>query len=81
MESRMSVKERLILALIMSSMMVAVVTLVATWLNGGLRNALLLQWATAYIIVWPVAALTGFRVLPMSRRLTARILAVIRPVA
>ena len=77
----MSAKERLILASTMSSMMVAVVTLVATWLNLGLRHDFALQWAKAYVIAWPIAALIGFTVLPMSRRLTTRILALIGRVA
>ena len=77
----MSARERFILASTMSSMMVAVVTLVATWLNLGLRHDFALQWAKAYVIAWPIAALIGFMVLPVSRRLTARILTLIGPVA
>ena len=77
----MSAKERLILASTMSSMMVAVVTLVATWLNLGPRHDFVLQWAKAYVIAWPIAALIGFTVLPMPRRLTTRILALIGCVA
>jgi uncharacterized protein DUF2798 len=73
-ESRMSAKERFILASAMSSVMVAVVTLVATWLNLGLRRDFVLQWGEAYIIGWPIAALVGFMVLPLARRVTARIL-------
>ena len=73
----MSAKERFILAATMTSMMVAVVTLVATWLNLGLRHDFVLQWAEAYIIAWPIAAVIGFMVLPLSRRITARILGLI----
>ena len=70
----MSAKERFILAASMSSVMVAMVTLVAELLNLGLRHDLVEQWAKAYFIAWPVAALTGFVVMPLARRLTARIL-------
>jgi len=63
-------KARFILAAAMSSMMVAMVTLIVTWLNLGLRYDFLLQWAKAYIIAWPIAALTGFLVMPMARRFT-----------
>jgi hypothetical protein len=70
----MSAKERFILAATMSSMMVAMVTLVATWLNLGLRRDFVLHWAEAYIIGWPIAAVVGFAVLPLARRITARIL-------
>ena len=43
----------------MSSMMVFMVTLVATYLNLGLRPDFVLQWAKAYIVAWPIAAVTG----------------------
>jgi hypothetical protein len=66
----MSAKERFILASTKSSMMV---TLVATWLNLGLRHDFLLQWAKEYVIAWPIAAPVGFIVLPMARRVTTRI--------
>lgn len=66
-------KTRFILTATMSSMMVAMVTLLVTWLNIGLRPDFILQWVKAYIIAWPVAALTGFIVMPMARRFTDRV--------
>ena len=66
-------KARFILAATMSSMMVAMVTLIATWLNLGLRHDFILQWAKAYIIARPVAAITGYLVMPMARRFTDRV--------
>jgi len=63
-------KTRFILAATMSSMMVAMVTLIVTWLNLGLRHDFILQWAKAYIIAWPIAAITGYAVMPMARRFT-----------
>ena len=68
-------KARFILAATMSSMMVAMVTLIVTWLNLGLRHDFILQWAKAYIIAWPVAAITGHMVMPMARRFTDRVVA------
>jgi len=59
----------------MSSMMVAMVTLIVTWLKLGLRHDLLLQWPKAYIIAWPIAAITGYAILPMARRFTDRVVA------
>ena len=41
-------RARFILAATMSSMMVFMVTLVATYLNLGLRPDFILQWAKAY---------------------------------
>jgi hypothetical protein len=68
-------RERLILALLMSSVMVLMVTLLVTYLNLGLRADFGLQWVKAYFIAWPVAASTAFVIMPPARRLTERILA------
>jgi Protein of unknown function (DUF2798) len=68
-------KARLILALLMSSVMVLMVTLLVTFLNLGLRADFLLQWA--YVIAWPVAATTAFFVMPPARRLTELLVALI----
>ncbi len=70
-------KARLILALLMSSVMVLMVTLLVTFLNLGLPRDFLLQWAKAYIIAWPVAATTAFFIMPPARRLTERIVALL----
>jgi len=66
-------KARFILAATMSSMMVLMVTLIVTYLNLGLRHDFLIQWAKAYIIAWPIAAITGYMILPMARRFTDRV--------
>jgi Protein of unknown function (DUF2798) len=70
-------KSRFILALLMSSVMVLMVTLIVTCLNLGFGPTFLRQWAKAYIIAWPVAATTAFFVMPPARRLTDRIVALI----
>ncbi len=63
-------KARFILAAVMSSMMVFMVTLLVTWLNLGFRHDFFVQWVKAYFIAWPVAATTAFLVMPMARRAT-----------
>jgi hypothetical protein len=68
-------KVRLILAILMSSVMVFMVTLLVTFLNLGLVPDFLFQWAKAYVIAWPVAAGTAFAIMPGARRLTERIVA------
>ena len=73
----MEAKPRAILALLMSSVMVFVVTLLVTYLNLGFDPDFLKQWVTAYFIAWPVAATTAFLVMPPARRLTERIVALI----
>jgi Protein of unknown function (DUF2798) len=67
-------KERFVLAASMSSIMVGMVTLVATYLNLGLREDFVLLWGKSYLIAWPIAAVTGFAVMPLARRVTARIM-------
>lgn len=75
--SYMEGKARFILAATMSSMMVLMVTLIVTYLNLGFRHDFLIQWAKAYIIAWPIAAVTGYLVMPMARRVTTRLVAMI----
>jgi hypothetical protein len=72
-ELAMNNKARFILAATMSSMMVAMVTLIVTGLNLGLHHDFILQWVKAYIIAWPVAAITGYLIMPMARRFTDRV--------
>jgi hypothetical protein len=68
-------KARLILALLMSSVMVLMVTLLVTYLNLGFAANFLAKWVEAYFIAWPVAAITAFFIMPSARRLTERIVA------
>lgn len=71
----MNGKAKLILALVMSSVMVFMVTLLVTYLNLGLRSDFLVQWVKAYFIAWPVAAATAYVIMPAARRVTERIVA------
>jgi uncharacterized protein DUF2798 len=75
----MEARARLILALVMSSVMVFMVTLLVTFLNLGFRSDFLIQWVKAYFIAWPVAAATAFFVMMPARRLTERIVSLIDP--
>ena len=70
----MQLVARSILALIMTAVMVFMVTLVVTFLNLGLRADFLMQWAKAYFIAWPIAAVTAFFVMPSARRATDEIM-------
>ena len=68
-------KARLILIVLMTSVMVLMVTLIATLINLGLPSDFVAQWMKAYFIAWPIAAATGYLVMPAARRLTDRIMA------
>jgi hypothetical protein len=72
---------RLILSVLMTSVMVLMVTLVATYLNLGLVTGFFGLWMKAYFIGWPVAAATAFVIMPAARRITDRIMARIEPTA
>ena len=74
-ECKMDTKSRAILAVLMSAMMVFMVTLLATFINLGMRPDFIGQWIKAYVIAWPVAATTAFLVMPAARRATERIVA------
>ena len=58
---------RALTAALMTIVMVALVTLIATWLAVGLDPHFLRQWAKAFAIAWPVAAITAFLVMPTAR--------------
>jgi Protein of unknown function (DUF2798) len=66
-------KARLILVTTMTAVMVLMVTLIATYINIGLRADFVFQWIKAYLIGWPIAAITGYFVMPAARRFTVRI--------
>jgi hypothetical protein len=66
-------KARLILVTTMTAVMVLMVTLIATFLNIGLRADFVAQWLKAYLIGWPIAAVTGYFVMPAARRFTMRV--------
>lgn len=70
----MQLLARFILAALMTAVMVFMVTLIVTFLNLGLRDDFLLQWAKAYFIAWPIAAATAFVIMPAARRLTDAIM-------
>jgi Protein of unknown function (DUF2798) len=73
----MEATARFILAALMSAVMVMMVTLLVTWLNLGFSADFLGQWVKAYFIAWPIAATTGFLVMPMARRATDGIMRLI----
>jgi hypothetical protein len=66
----MQLLNRAILAVVMTSVMVFMVTLIVTLLNIGLRADFAAQWAKAYFIAWPIAAITAFFFTPAARRIT-----------
>lgn len=64
---------RALTAALMTVVMVALVTCVATWLALGFDSAFMRQWAKAFVVAWPIAAITAFFVMPGARKLAERL--------
>jgi hypothetical protein len=69
----MEIRVRALTAALMTIVMVAIVTFVATWLALGFDRGFSWQWAKAFIVAWPIAAATAFVVMPTARRLAERL--------
>lgn len=72
-EEQMDWKVRALTAALMTIIMVAIVTFVATWLALGFDPTFLRQWAKAFVVAWPIAAITGFFVMPGARKIAERL--------
>jgi Protein of unknown function (DUF2798) len=70
-------KERFVFPVLATAVIVFVASAAVTFVNIGPRGDFVLRWLTAFLIGWPVAAVTGFVVLPFVRRITLRIIALI----
>ena len=64
---------RALTAALMTIVMVTLVTFVATWLALGFDQGFLRQWAKAFLVAWPIAAVTGFLVMPGARKIAERL--------
>ena len=69
----METKPRLILAALISSVMVLLVTFLVAVLDLGWRAGVLNRRAKAYFLAWPIAAITAFFIIPPARPLTERV--------
>ena len=70
-------KAKYIFPVIITAIIVFVVSAVVTFSNIGLRADFVPRWLSAFLIGWPVAAVTAFVAIPPVRRLTQRIAAAI----
>jgi hypothetical protein len=55
---------------VLTSMMVLVVTCVATLVNRGLADGFVLSWLTTWLMSWPTAWATALLWGPMANKLT-----------
>ncbi len=70
-------KARFIFPILATAIIVFAVSAVVTFVNIGFRADFVRRWLSAFIIGWPVAAVTAYIALPFVRRATARIVALI----
>lgn len=66
-------KAKYIFPVIITGIIVFVVSAVVTFVNIGLRIDFVPSWLKAFIVGWPVAAVTAYIAIPYARRLTANI--------
>jgi hypothetical protein len=69
------IKNRIVFALVQSTLMVTVLTFVLGPLCQGFPAQWPRLWLDLWWIAWPVAGVAIFFLAPLSRRLTARIVA------
>ena len=70
-------KAKYIFPVMITAIIVFVVSAVVTFSNIGFRADFVPRWLSAFIIGWPVAAVTAFIAIPHVRRLTQWIAATI----
>ena len=73
----MDSKSRIVFPIIITAMIVFVVSAVVTFFNIGLRADFVVRWLTAFIIGWPVAAVTAYFAIPIARAITQRVVSAI----
>jgi len=66
-------KARFIFPVVITAIIVFVVSAVVTVTNIGFSADFVPRWLKAFIVGWPVAAVTAFVAIPYARRLTASI--------
>ena len=70
-------KAKFIFPVIITAIIVFIVSAVVTYFNIGLRVDFVPRWLSAFLVGWPVAAVTAFVALPLARGVTLRIVALI----
>ena len=74
-------KARFIFPIVITAIIVFVVSAVVTFFNIGLRADFVPRWLSAFLVGWPIAAVTAFFALPFARAVTLRIVGLIEGAA
>ena len=68
-------KAKFIFPIVITAIIVFIVSAVVTFFNIGLRADFVSRWLSAFVVGWPVAAVTAFVAFPFARVVTLRIVA------
>jgi hypothetical protein len=74
-------KARFVFPIVITAIIVFIVSAVVTFFNIGLRADFVPRWLSAFLVGWPVAAVTAFVALPFARAVTLRIVGLIEGAA
>lgn len=74
-------KAKFIFPIVITAIIVFIVSAVVTFFNIGLRPDFVPRWLSAFLVGWPVAAMTAFVALPIARTMTLRIVGLIEGAA
>jgi len=74
-------KAKIVFPIVITAIIVFVVSGVVTFFNIGLRSDFVPRWLSAFIVGWPVAAVTAYLAIPFARGMTQRIVALIERTA
>jgi hypothetical protein len=70
-------KARFIFPILLTGVVVFVASAGVTYVNIGLRIDFVRRWLSAFIVGWPVAAVTAYIAFPLVRGATMRVVALI----
>ena len=70
-------KARFVFPVVITAIIVFVVSAVVTYFNIGFRADFVTRWLSAFLVGWPVAAVTAFFAIPFAHNVTQRIVGLI----
>ena len=70
-------KAKLVFPVVITAIIVFVVSAVVTYFNIGFRADFVTRWLSAFLVGWPVAAVTAFFAIPFAHNVTQRIVGLI----
>ncbi len=70
----MKLKPKHIQPVLMAGIMAFLMTAFVTWMNLGLPSDYISRWLHAFILAWPLAVVAAYIAIPISARVTGKIL-------